>query len=204
MTFNSVYEITNNLSTIAGQHMIDYISGNTVDDRWYKGCAGSPSLGMNDEVNGGAFFKTHTLSGYDVRMSFNNIDQYSHNSSTFITTVRRDTADSHISAGLQSVESSSDTESGVYRDSSSETYKSLKTADSGYTESFSDVPVGTSFTNVKIEYGSSALQLTINGVLKITKETDRPTVVLQPNFVCTATTTGGKAGSVRYVEAYSS
>jgi hypothetical protein len=55
---------------------------------------------------------------------------------------------------------------------------------------------------VKIVYGSSDIDLSLTGVSVITKTTNRPTVVLQPNFACTNTVAAAKQVSVRYVEAY--
>ena len=35
MTYNSVYEITNPLTKVAGQHMIEYFTGDSLDSkRW--------------------------------------------------------------------------------------------------------------------------------------------------------------------------
>jgi hypothetical protein len=66
MTYNSVYEITNNLSTIAGQHLIEYFTGNILDSkRWGIRISntgyGTPVAGvieMADTVNGGLKIKT--------------------------------------------------------------------------------------------------------------------------------------------------
>ena len=62
MTFNSVYEITNNLSTVAGQHMIEYFTGNSLDSkRWNTILYGSGgAVAMSDTVDGGLELKSST------------------------------------------------------------------------------------------------------------------------------------------------
>ena len=70
MTFNSVYEITNNLTTIAGQHIIEYFTGSSLDSkRWGVRQAGSSStFGMDDSVNGGYKLTNvaHNVGGTDL------------------------------------------------------------------------------------------------------------------------------------------
>ena len=66
MTYGSVYEITNNLSTVAGQHMVEYFSGSSLDSkRWHLRIVNGGIEGaMSDEVDGGykVSFTTHTVS----------------------------------------------------------------------------------------------------------------------------------------------
>ena len=65
MTFNSVYEITNNLSTIAGQRFISYFTGSSLDSKkWgFTEASGTGTRGMNDEVDGGYYMTTSSSNG---------------------------------------------------------------------------------------------------------------------------------------------
>ena len=92
MTFNSVYEITNNLSTIAGQHMIDYFSGNSLDDRWtLQNNTALPTVAMQDSVDGGLLM-TNTGAGGGGSICFNGIKQYA-NPCSCIMVIKNTTAD---------------------------------------------------------------------------------------------------------------
>jgi len=65
MTFNSVYEITNPLTTIAGQRFISYFIGKSLDSKkWgFNEASGTGTRGMNDEVNGGYYMTTSSSNG---------------------------------------------------------------------------------------------------------------------------------------------
>jgi len=84
MTFNSVYEITNNLSTVAGQHMIEYFTGNSLDDRWTWN--GEFDSVMADSVNGGLKVFP-TTSGNNAIVYMNDKRQFNYVNSGFITTI---------------------------------------------------------------------------------------------------------------------
>ena len=85
MTFNSVYEITNNLSTVAGQHMVEYFTGNSLDSkRWAYN--GEFDTDMADSVNGGLYILPPS-SGNNAIVYMNDIRQFNYVNSGFITTI---------------------------------------------------------------------------------------------------------------------
>ena len=60
-TFDSVYESTNPLTTVAGQHMVEWFTGNSLNtDRWTTSLVDDATVAMNDSVNGGILFTSGT------------------------------------------------------------------------------------------------------------------------------------------------
>ena len=56
--FGSVYESTNPLTTIAGQHMVEWFTGNSLNtDRWGKGGDGNETIEMYNGIDGGVLLE---------------------------------------------------------------------------------------------------------------------------------------------------
>jgi len=71
MTFNSVYEITNPLTTVAGQRFIDDFSGSSLDSKkWgFTEASGNGTRGMTDDGSGSG-------GGYSMTTSSSNGSNY--------------------------------------------------------------------------------------------------------------------------------
>ena len=206
MTFNSVYEITNNLSTIAGQHMIDYFSGNSLDDRWTEtNVAGTGTFAMSDSVDGGFSITTATADNNNSSINFNNKRPFNYENSGCVGVVQKVATSSKIWCGFRnSGLVDSENWSSLYGDGQDGTYKSLTTGDgAGTSTANSSVANDTAWTLFKIETTPSINNLTINGVLEVSKTTDlNDAQKMQPIFQVKALTTGGKEGKIRYMEAW--
>lgn len=64
-TFDSVYESTNPITTIAGQRMVEWFSGHSLNtDRWGKAGNGSETIEMYDGIDGGVLLEPATDDSY--------------------------------------------------------------------------------------------------------------------------------------------
>jgi len=73
-TFDSVYESTNPLTTVAGQHMVEWFTGNSLNtDRWGIVTNASPTFTatMADEIGGGLKLYSPTSGNYSGCVAFN-------------------------------------------------------------------------------------------------------------------------------------
>ena len=175
MAFPSVYEMFAPLTTVRKQHFWDYFIGDSLNSRWTFSGTGSTS--MQDAVDGGLKIDASSADGF---ISFNDKRQFAHNGSVIIIVGRRETSNGHRIGFLSS--SSVDNLDDVYmQDWSTNTYKILRTGDSSTSsDANSSVTVDTSFHTYKLIMGSSNIKLNIDGVLEVTKTTNRPTAKLQP------------------------
>ena len=90
MTFSSVYEMTNPLTTVRKQNMWDWFSGDSLNARWTT-TVGGASIIMNDLVDGGLkLYTTSEGTNSNFTMNFNNKRQYDDNASVCIFTVNAD------------------------------------------------------------------------------------------------------------------
>ena len=94
MPFPSVYEMTNPLTTVAKQHMWEYFSGATLDDRRWKTTLSGGTVSIADAVNGGVKlsvsgvnFKATISSGGDGNPAAR---QFYHQDCTFIASFKFD------------------------------------------------------------------------------------------------------------------
>jgi len=76
MTYGSVYEITNPLTTVAKQHFVDWFSGNTLDPLWTNTNTNSGSTAMVNAIDGGIKLQTGTTNASYVQMDFGNKRQF--------------------------------------------------------------------------------------------------------------------------------
>ena len=70
MTYGSVYEITNPLTTVAGQRFIDYFSGKTLNPIWNNTNTNSGSTAIDDNIDGGIKLQTGTTNASYVMLDF--------------------------------------------------------------------------------------------------------------------------------------
>ena len=206
MTFNSVYEITNNLSTIAGQHMIEYFSGNSLDDRWTtNNVQGTSTYAMADEVDGG--FKITLAVGQWNRgtIYFNDIMQFAHDGSVCIGVVKAPDTHSEVYSGLVA---GADMSNGTfnycqYSQATNQANKRMITHNgSSMSETFTDVAVDTAWTEFKLMLDSASSSISLSGVLKATNTQYLPLAKMQGGFMVRARDDPVKSGQIRYMECY--
>ena len=211
-TFDSVYESTNPLTTLAGQRMVEWFTGNSLNtDRWTEtDIAGAGTVAMSDSIDGGLSITTATGSSDMQGINFNDKRQYGSTPSVSgnsgcIGIVQKVATSTKIWCGLKnSGKVDSENWTALYGDGQDGTYKSLTTGGpTGQSTATSSVANDTAWTLFKIKTTPSFINLTINGVLEISKTDDiNATVSWQPIFQVKAAATGGKEGKIRYMEAW--
>jgi hypothetical protein len=65
-----------------------------------------------------------------------------------------------------------------------------------------DIPRDIVYHTTKLECGSADIKLTVDGVLKVTKTTNIPTVKLQPVCFVESRDATAREGRIRYMECY--
>ncbi len=79
----------------------------------------------------------------------------------------------------------------------------LATSDGTLSFTATDVTLDSNFHSIKLEGTSANVQLTLDGVLKVTKTTNRPTSNVQPQmYVLDLATSSAKTGQCRYLEVF--
>ena len=204
MTFPSVYEMMNPLTTVRKQHFWEYFSGATLNSRW---TTRSGSVAIQDVVGGG-MRQTTGSSIYDKASIITWDRQFSPTANVFITVCKADNDNSSTNVGLGN-DTSGDLRN-VSNDNvsvditSTNTYIRLSSILSGSSsnETDSTIPCDAEWHTHKIISTSSDLKLYVDGVLNTTKTSDRPALKLMPSTF-TLTLNGSTATTdVRYMEAY--
>mgnify|MGYP000447626042 CR=1 FL=1 len=203
----SLYEHLFPLTTIMKQRVVERFSGDALDERWFESVIlGIATFAMVDAIDEGFQIEITSAANNDrSSINFNNIRHYSHNSSVVIAVSRRVTANTAHHIGLSDGNQLLSTNNyAILRDFTGETFQDLVTSDGTTASSLaSDIAINTIFHTHKLEQGSANVKLTIDGILKVTKTTNRPTVKMQPIFMVQSTSAvAGKQGRTRYLEAY--
>ena len=210
MSFDSVYEITSHLNDVKKQHLVEYFSGDSLNSRWtVTDLTGTNTSSMADSVDGGYIITTGATSGNQRFINFNNKRPYSHNGSVMLCVMRRHGEASHnMGCGFSDDISKSYSDTAfnysVIENRHALSTVALKTADGTTPSRTQGSVIGrtTTWHSHKIENGASNIKMTNDGVLDITKTTNRPTVKMQPIFAMQGTASAAATGSVRYMEVY--
>jgi len=206
-TFDSVYEMFNPLTDVRKQHFWDWFSGGALDSkRWtYLNITGAGSGAMSDSVNGGYAITTSGGAVRESNISFNNVREYSHTGCVSIWVAQATATsgqDTHLGFSDDATSpsyTSSDNQANWEIDSGTQYLLTSDGSSASRTALTSATAMGSAFRVGKVECGSANIKLTIDGVLEVTKTTNRPSTALQPKFSVYGMT---KTGSVRYCEAY--
>jgi len=201
----SLYEQLFPLTTIMKQRFVEWFLGKEIDlGIWQKtNIAGSGSFAMVDAVDEGYEVSSAAGGSNQSELDFNNIRHYVHNASVIILAFRRVTATTFNENGLGNVITGASTDTACAMESTGNTFKNLRTGDATVvSESASDLVIDTIHTLYKIVCASTVIQLYINGLLKVSKTTNRPTQKMQPlvhagNLAAVVATT-----RIKFLEAY--
>jgi len=201
--FPSVYEMFNELTTVARQHWWDWFDGNNIRNWWtLTNKVGSGTANIEDTVDGGMVLSTSNAASAETDLDFNAIRPFDNDNSILITIGKRVTASGRLIIGLVNNRSLS-APGAFYQDSGASTFKNLTTRDaSAQSTTDTDVNTDTNFTGVKIELTAADVKLFLEGVLKVTKTTNLPTAKLQPLINSRFIGTGTSVVNVRYIEAF--
>jgi len=202
----SMYESFNPLTTINPQHFVEWFSGSVLDSIWTQNdITGAGTFAMVDAVDEGFSITSAASNNAHSGIDFNDKRQYAHDGSVMIGVSKRNntTSDEMVgfSSGVNILDAVNDMS--FYSQINTDTFKTLRSSE-GTTLSgtASDVSIDTAFTGWKIENSSANLKLTLTGVLKVTKTTNRPDTNMQPNVSVRAREASAKETRVRYLEAY--
>ena len=187
------------------QHFIEWFSGKQLPSYWTQTQSGTGTYEMADEVDGGfTIYPASSNTNYS-NINFNDIRQYAHNASCFIITWKMATFTGGAS-NIQMQSGKTDWNTDLYGTrlwSASDTHFELRSADaSTVSETASDVVIDNNYHAWKFLIDGSDCKLTLDGVLKVTKTTNRPTVKLEP--VCMVWNENGNRDKIhiRYMECY--
>ena len=206
MTFSSVYQMFDPLTTVRKQRFWDWFSGDGLKAWWTITANGTDASAMADTVDGGFEVISGSSGGNSSTLNFNNIRQYSHNSSVLITVFGRGSASGGSIAGLNDSLDTWDNasnEAGFFNNSGSTNWSTLTSngvAQSG-TDTGSPIAVDTNFHACKISLEASNVIYSMDGVQEVDKTTNLPTTKMQPNLK-SFLVSGASTLKVRYLEAY--
>lgn len=202
-TFASLYESFQALTSIQVSHFEEPFSGDDIDTIWTKtNVTGVSTFSMNDSIDGGFNIVTDTAAGSRGNITFNDKRQYDNDASVFIGVARNNASAMFVGlTGVTSIDQDSVNALAWATDRFDDTNKALATAD-GTTNSRteSDIAIDAIFHGYKVQCGSADIKLTIDGVLKVTKTTNRPNAKLQPMFMARRANSIVGDGDVRYIE----
>ena len=209
MAFPSVYEMTNPLTTVRKQHFWEYFSGATLNSRWTQtNVTGTGTFAMADSVDGGFSISSGANANDESYINFNNKRQYEETGCVAIFVSKKfftGGSDGIEMGGLRSNITGGNTDNALVQNSSGGSeLTELRTSDASTSSTTaSDVSGDTSFHSYKIECSATDVKLTIDGVLKITKTTNRPTIPMQPFYgVLNSAVAGADEVNIRYMECY--
>jgi hypothetical protein len=205
---DSIYDQLNAYGTVAKQRFVENFSGSALDtDRWatVNSGSGTPTYGMNDSVDGGAFIKTSTTTSTQGNITFNDIRPFSPTGSVFIAVIKQTSiSNTRLTAGLvgSSVASGVNV-SRLQGDTVLNTNYRLQNQNTGSaTNTSSTTAVDTSFHVHKIEEKSSSIDYSVDGSVAVTSTENLPIVQQQPYIgVFTRDTTESEI-NITYCEAY--
>ncbi len=184
------------------QHFIEWFSGKQLPSYWTQvNTSGTGIIAMEDSVDGGFSITSGATVANNTQITFNNKRQYNPTSCEIISVMRRNTG------GTLSVSAMANTAAVTSQffdmeDDTSDGFKTLGSANATFSQISSDVVSNTDWTNYKGVVSASDIKMYINGVLKVTKTTNRPSLVLQPTLMSKSRTAGAKQTSFRYLECY--
>ena len=186
------------------QHFIEWFSGKQLPSYWTTtNYSGTGTFGMNDSIDGGFQVTTGGSSNNNSGITFNNKRQYDHTNSVLICNIKRVGTTSAFSICGFAGDITGSNNYAHYQERSDLSFKELNTKNTVATQTSSSVSVNNNLTNVKIECGSADVKMWIDGVLEVTKTTNRPAASLQPIVRDYNLGTGGSYGTIStYLECY--
>jgi|TARA_R110000824_G_scaffold12395_1_gene54320 hypothetical protein len=188
MTFDSVYEMFNPLTSVRKQHFWDWFSGRTLnmgtDGRWaYTDRIGNHTgSGMVDEADGGFKLQGDTSTNQTL-ISFDDIKPFSNTGSVVIWVAKMPTVGTNYQGGWGMCGvMPSYWLNGVKVNVPQNDYCGFYTMD-GSTEggtSMDNITNCTSWRSYKMEQLSSSARCSVNGVLETSRTANMSTTAMQP------------------------
>ena len=211
MTYGSVYEITNPLTKVAGQHMIEWFGYKDYDSyRWgFENIAGTGgSFTISDQYwDAGAKLLTGTSASNNVQIDFHNStgmkNQYSHTGSKAIGVIKKETAtqafmdggfkngygDDNNQLSFCHITNHTGGDIGIYLQTTS-------------TVTSTGVAEDEEWHSYEIELKPSNNSMKLDGVLRAVSTTNLPTTNMSPAFKLLTRVGSAAEGRVRYCEVF--
>jgi len=164
-------------------------------------------ISESSAIKKGSGDNTGAAAAVEAVIGFNQFRHYTHDSSVVIGVMRR-VGTCQAKLGLiedQTLSSISGANESAYADQSTGgSLSRIKSADgTTHSQTNSDLPHDTNFHSWKLTLQSSDILLDIDGILKVTKTTNRPTRSMQPFVSARSNSNGaGRNMHVTYFEAY--
>ena len=217
--FDSMYESFNPLTTVNKQHFVEWFSGSgvtsgddiTPDSIWtFDDVAGVNTGEMFDGVDEGYRITTDTNTNDRGSITFydgtNNHRQYEPTGYEVIGVMKRE---DHIDAiTISGLCETSDYATGTAHSVECEmrevlnNFVAIASSNGSITRTASDIALDGNWVGYKLTGSSTNNKLTVNGVLKVTKTTNRPTNKCHPIFEVQTGSARASYGAIRYMECY--
>lgn len=204
--YESLYSFFNPLTTVAKIHFWEWFQGQDIDfNKWEReNFVSTGTFAMTDEESGGYSIINGAASNGSSGINFFQKRQYDPTGCEMIFVTKRVSSVSNLSditfsnLGAGSGEA---TDLAGMRHDSAATYVDCMTADaSTRTSTSSDVAQHANWTVVKIALDGTDTKMYLDGVLKVTKTTNKPTVKLQPQALITTRAGDAREIRMRYME----
>lgn len=199
--FPSVYELFNPLTTISKQHFWDWFDGSILSNKWTTvNIAGTGTFAMDDTVDGGFTITSGGTNADRSAIGFNDISSFDQTNSEFIFVGNR-VSGPFTKWGAKNAIDSTNNNLAVITDETGRTNKAIQSGDgSASSATEGSVPVSTALSSMKLVLSSTDIKSFIDGVLDVTKTTNRPASPLQP-MIFVQNVSGITVGMVSYCEA---
>jgi hypothetical protein len=203
--FPSVYELFNPLTTIARQHFWEWFDGNDLSSIWNKNdLVGTNTFQMADAIDEGFEIVTGAGGSDNGQIDFNAKRHYDPTECIMIAVARNKSLSANrLRIGLGNTAFNVNVQVMFLEANTQDTNFELATSDATLSFTATDVTLDSNFHSIKLEGTSANVQLTLDGVLKVTKTTNRPTSNVQPQmYVLDLATSSAKTGQCRYLEVF--
>jgi hypothetical protein len=205
---DSLYEHTNNLTTVSGQRVVEWFSGKELDTfRWDTTLVNNGTVAMSDTSNGGLILSTGTSSGTSsAQIDFGDIRQFGNGSCIIWTAIHSHSANGESYSGLTTGSTQGSGSQGIY----SYVNTAWKTSNfdlytvgaSGNTWTNGTIAGLTSNHAHKLELTNTTGKSFVDGVLNCESTTNLPTAKMQPAFGLSSSDTTNKTINITYCEAW--
>jgi len=190
------------------QHFIEWFSGKSLPSYWtLTQIVATCTATMADSVDGGMLFQTDSGSGSpSAFLSFDDKCQYNPSGFGFISVCKKGSDNNiGIKGGIGSDDGTANPAAAVFMvEGTLATYRTLQTRNGGSeTETATTTAVSQTEFAYKLEGTGSAANLSLNGVLSATTDSNLSTTKCQPLlYIQSRSTAAVKNYNVRYLECY--
>ena len=207
MTFSSVYEMFNPLTTVAKQHSWNWLSGDQISNEFLEqNVAGTGSGAMNDTVDGGFRVTSGATTNNETQYGWNNKRTVDFTDFRFTGVMSAVSVTSQISyigvqTGMGLTHSNGSTSKSLIMMDTGNTNFAIKTCLNGaISETEGSTAIDTAWHVYRIEGSSSSNIMKLDGTTEVTKTTNLPTQKMNSLFGVQTLTSSAKSTDVRYTE----